>query len=54
MTVTVDPEIMIPLISGHLEAVKALGIQLKGQIESLMKGERAVSISEAAIIPKHN
>lgn len=54
MMMTVDPKIMIPLIRGYPEIVKAIGIQLKGQIESLMKGERAVAILEAAITPKHN
>lgn len=30
MMMTVGPEIMIPLIRGHPEAMKAIGIQIKG------------------------
>lgn len=48
--VPVDPERMIPLIRGLPEAVKPIGMQLKGQIESLPIAERAVATLEAAAI----
>lgn len=54
MMMPVDPEIMIPLIRGHPEAMKPVSIQIKGQIESLIKGKRAVAILETAITPSHN
>lgn len=54
MMMTLDPEITIPLIRGCPEAMKAIGIQLKGLIESVMKGERAIATLEVAITPNHN
>lgn len=53
MMMTVGAEIMISLIRGHPEAMKAIGMQIKGQIESLIKGEGAVATLETAITPNH-
>lgn len=54
MMTTVYPEIMMPLIRHRPEAMKVIGIQLKGQIENLTKGEKAVATLEAAITPNSN
>ncbi|XP_071436803.1 uncharacterized protein [Pithys albifrons albifrons] len=51
MMLPVNPERMIPLIRGLPESLKPIGIQLKGQIESLTKEERAAATLEAALSP---